>query len=47
MHPQVRLHLVRDREAELARAAERSRRWRESRHVKVRRPVGRGDPTDV
>jgi hypothetical protein len=47
MLPDVRAHLVRARDAEIARAAERTRRMRESRGARTRRPRGRSDPAGV
>jgi hypothetical protein len=47
MHPRILLQIARHTDAELAHAAERSRRLRESRRVHVRRPAGRGDPAEV
>jgi hypothetical protein len=47
MHPQILLHLARARDAEIAQAAERSRRLRESRRTRIRRPHGRGNAGDL
>lgn len=47
MHPDIRTYLAHERDAEIAREAERSRHIRGSRRVRTRRPRGNGDPFDI
>ncbi len=47
VHPDIARAIARTVEVELARAAEDARRRRASRRVRVRRPRGRTDPTDL